>query len=273
MGEYDVFTEYLKNLFREHLSQYIGKRHEIRKIKIKSDGTPQGDLDNSMLAVLRAAIAQHFPGDFIFGEEDQKSAEQLRTILDCQDRFQWTIDGLDGTGNRILGTNSYGAMISRRRGADILYAVSFRPIDEQLRGDGFFYAELHQGAWQWCSIHGQYERLHTSPHSLDRITVLLEGSSKEFGHPPIPELMKFFTTRSSLSCCVAATTVAQGKASALITINNKPWDNWPAMLLIKEAGGIITNWQGCPCLPQACSTIVAVANREDQQKILDFTKR
>lgn len=269
MQEYRMLTEHFKRLFQKYLPRYIGRRHEFRGTKIKSDGTPQGDLDNLMLAVLRAAILQHFPKDLIFGEEDRLNRERVSEILNDQDRFQWTVDGLDGTGNILLGTNSFGAMVSRRRGNELLYAAVFRPTDEQLRGDGFFYAELGQGAWQWCGEHDRYEQLHTAREGkLDRITVLLEGSSKKFGQPPITELIKHLTTRSSLSCCVAATTVAQGKASALVTIENKPWDNWPAILFIEEAGGIITGWQGNPVAPQHCATIVAAANETDQQQIL-----
>jgi len=271
---YERFTERLRSLFRENLPRYIGTTDETMGDKIMSDGTPAGDLDNYMLKVLRAVISENFPSDYTIGEEDRKSEEQIQRFLSCQDCCQWTIDGLDGTGNRSLGTNSYGAMVSRRLGPDILFAAVFRPIDEALRKDGFYYAELDEGAWQWRGKHKQYHRLRTAQAGeLNRVVVMLEGSSKKFYHPPLTELGKILTTRPGFSSCIAATTVARGKASALVAIDNKPWDNWPALLLIKEAGGIITDWQGNPCAPQNCGTIVAAANKADHELILSITRR
>lgn len=241
------------------------------KIVSKADGTPVTDLDNYSLARLRELIAARFPDDFTIGEEDKRNETQIQEILNRQDQYQWTIDGLDGTGNYRMRLNSYGASVSRRRGNEILFAAIFRPVDEALRGDGFFYAEHGKGAWQFCNDCHIYHKLRTAaPGELERITVMPEGSSKKFPDTPLPDLQRVITARPSFSSCIAATTVAMGLASALITVENEPWDNWPSVLMIKEASGIVTDWQGNPITPENCGSIVAAGNETDHAQIVEL---
>ena len=270
-----AFPDALMKLFADLTPRYIGRSHDKRNDKIKSDGTPVGNLDLYAMEKIRELIFEYFPGEVTIGEEDKKSAEQMRKLLSDKDGCQWTIDGLDGTGNRGMGTNSFGAMISRRQGEKILLAALYRPTDERLRGNGFFYAESnHMRARLWCGLCNGYHSLRTAQHGeLERITVMLEGSSKKFFKPPLSTLGLEITTRCSFSSCIAATTVAMGKASALVTVENKPWDNWPSACLIKEAGGIVTDWQGNPFDPANCGNMIAAANPGDHAVILEILNR
>ncbi len=268
--DYIAFTAELKKLFFKLLPLYIGKAGEDIGTKIKpKDGTPVTSLDHYTLAKLRDIIGNYFPNDYTIGEEDEKNPEEIRNILARQNEHQWTIDGLDGTGNLIAGINSYGAMISRRYGNRIVYAAGFKPIDAQLRGNGFFVVSADCGAWEWFKADQCYHRLHTVFFGqLERMLILLEGSSKKFFKPPITYLGAAETTRSSLSSFVAATTVSRGKASALVTIDSKPWDNWPSWLFIEEAGGIVTKYNGDPCSVYDCGNIVAAGNKQDHERIV-----
>lgn len=266
---YRVLTADLHGLFSELLPAYIGTAHKTSgtKVRSKTDGTPVTDLDNHSLSMLRMLIEKYCPEDFTIGEEDKRDSKQIQEILERQDQYQWTIDGLDGTWHFARGTNSYGAMVARRYGKNILYAAIFRPIDERLRGNGFFYTERGKGAWRWCRACSKFHQLHTVKQE-DRLLVMLEGSSKKFYKPPIANLGQAVTTRPSLSASVAATTVASGKASAVVTVENKPWDNWPIMLFVEEAGGIVTDWHGNPATPENCGNIIAAATAEDHAQIV-----
>lgn len=271
--DYRRFTEDLKVLFMKLLPLYVGSAHGNvgTKIKVKPDTTPVVDLDNLALARLRELIQAHFPEDLTIGEEDRRSPAEMARILSDQDRCQWTIDGLDGTWHYIRRTNSYGGMASRRQGNRILYVTVFRPVDTVLRGNGFFYAEHGQGAWEWCGDCRLYHRLQTAPYgALERVTVLLEGPSKGFFRPPITKLGQVITTRPSLSSCIAATTVARGDATAVVTVDNKPWDNWPMIAMIEGAGGIVTDYQGQPYSLADCGNIVAAANEEDHARLIEL---
>ena len=283
MLAYEDFTKALGGLFEELLPLYVPKAHGKVGTKVRTkvraeqgDTEPVTDLDNYTLARLRGLIIGWFPGDYTIGEEDTKSPAEIARILADQTNYYWTIDGLDGTWHFIRGSWSYGAMVSRRQGNRILYAAIFRPVDMALCGTGFFFAELGEGAWEWCRDDNEYHQLHTAPfgdpkkvpRALERTTVLLEGGSKLFFTGSVASLGAQVTTRPSLSSCIAATTVARGDASALVTKGNKPWDTWPAIGIIEAAGGIVTNHRGEPRQLHNCGDMVAAANEDDLAGIL-----
>lgn len=271
---YEKLTEELRQCFVGMLPQYIRRAHARRDDKIKPDGTPVGNLDVFTAERLRTLIVSEFSGERIIGEEDQRSDDDIAQLLANREECQWTVDGLDGTGNRSLGTFSFGAMVAQRRGDEILFAAIFVPTKEREEGNGFLCAIRGTGAWQWCGDHQEYERLRTARHgALERITVMLEGSSKKLFEPPISNLGLVITTRSGFSTSVATTAVAEGKASAFVNTDHKPWDAWPAMLVIEEAGGIVTDHQGNSVTPDRCGNIIAAANPEDHGTIVNILCR
>lgn len=218
---------------------------------------------------LRELITIFFPDDYTIGEEDQKNPDEIQKILARANQYQWTIDGLDGTGNLLAGLNSYGAAISLRFGNEILYAAAFLPIDMKCRGNGFVVYSKNRGTREWFESDRQYHKLLVAPaDKLKRIMNMLEGSSKKFYRPPITNLGILETTRNGFSSCVAGVSVARGKTSALITRNNAPWDNWPNISIIEGAGGIVTDYQGNPRQLNNCGNMVAAANRVDHERII-----
>ncbi len=278
--EFENFTHDLRHLCMELLPYYIGSAHEKMDTKAKEDGTPVTDLDNYTLKRFRDLITSRFPGHFTIGEEDKRSAEETARIISREDQYQWSIDGLDGTWHYEAGTNSYGAALALRYGPTLLYAMYFRPIDMMLRGNGLFWAERGNGAWEWCGCKkcgGRYHRLHTVPYNSRRLTILLEGSSKRFWTTSVRNIGANITTRPSLSSCIATTTIARGEsleARVLVTSGHKPWDGWPIALFIEEAsretGGKVTDHQGNPYSASDCSNLVAAGNEVDHTRIIEL---
>lgn len=274
------FTEGLRLICIDLMPRFIGAAHQKMDTKVKLDGTPVTSLDNYALERFRSFIAARFPDHCTIGEEDKRNAEEISRILGRDGQYQWSIDGLDGTWHYEAGTNSYGAAIALRCGRKLLYAMIFRPVDMTLRGNGFFCAERDGGAWEWCGCKecgGKYHRLHTVPHNSRRLTVLLEGSSKKFWTTAVRNIGAEITTRPSLSSCIAATTIARGEsleARALVTSGHKPWDAWPIVLMIEEAGGMVTNHQGNLLYSvNDCSDIIAAANPTDHSRIAELLNR
>lgn len=267
------FADALRKLFVSMIdTDYILQKHDQRDDKIKPlDGTPAGSHDHSTKGKLEALVAEFFPDAFIISEEDEKSPIEIARILARQDELQVSVDGLDGTGNRGMRLLSFGGTVALRKGPDILFAAVFRPMEERIHGAGFFWAAKGEGAWVWCGGkdgHGEFERVLTAKRgSLERIKIMLEGSSKRFFYEPIVTIGRTFNTRPSCSSCVAGTTVAWGEASALITVRNAVWDNWPAWLMIQEAGGIVTGWCGEQLAPENCGDMFAAANQDDYIEI------
>src|SRR3989344_1849753 len=242
------FSKGLRLVFLELMPAYLKAVDE--PTLQKTDGTPVGKLDVLAMEKLRTYIKDCFPEDCTIGEEDGFSDKDMQRFFRDMKRRYWTIDGLDGTENRKMGT-TFGAMVSCRHGDEIVYSAFFQPVDQALYENGFYEAELGKGAWQWNGIPGIHEWpeqsliLAAEHGTLNRRTVLIEGSSKKaMGNARITKLGQSVTTRLNVSSCMAATIVARGRASALVSVRNPVWDTWPAVRLIKEAGGIVTDWEG-----------------------------
>ena len=267
------FSLDLRKTFLKLMPDYLGTAEGRMgdKIEFKSnDGTPVGDLDRFAMRKLRECISIHFPNDLTVGEEDKLGAGDMERILADSEHRWWTVDGLDGTGNRQMET-TFGGMVSLRQGDAILYSAIFRPMDQKIFGNGFFTAERGCGAWRW---YGKKRRrqLWTVKHDPEkRLVVIMEGSSRKFFHSPrTVRLGQTVTTRSSVSSCFATTIVAGGQASSLLVHGNPPWDEWPSLLFITEAGGIVSDWDGNPVTPTNCSNIIASGNEIDHAYFVEL---
>ncbi len=274
--EFEKFTQELRLLCFNNLLQFYipPSPHNRIAVKVKSDGTAVTSIDHMTLDYFRNLILQNFPDHKTVGEEDKKSPEEMAKILEDQESYYWSIDGLDGTGNLTYGMNSYGAALALRHGPRLLYAAYFRPWDAKCFGNGFFYAEAGRGAWEWCNCQeckGKYHQIHVAPHSDRRLVVFLEGTSTKFhANGAVHNVGLHVPTRPSCSSCVAATSVARGnseEARALVTLEHKPWDGWPIALMLQEAGALVTDHQGLPYTANDCSNLVA-ANKIDHDYLV-----
>ncbi len=269
---YKKFNEEVRQEFLKMLPLYLD-RSSGDKIRLKEDKTPVSNLDLYARDVLARIIKKHFPNVTIIAEEDRNSPEAMSRFLADQNQIYATIDGLDGTGNRAMELYSFGAMLSFRKGNEILLAIIFIPSREKIHSDGFFYAENSKGVYVWRGEQSAFEKLSAArPKELKRIMIMPEGRATKFGVPPVADVIKTFTTRPSHSSSVAAITFVLGKTSAIITKGNQPWDNWPILLFAQEAtretdGGVV-KFDGTPATPDDCADILAFANPEDGGEIL-----
>ena len=64
--------------------------------------------------------------------------------------------------------------------------------------------------------------------------------------------------------------LAEGKVDAVIEGNLKPYDILPLIPIVKNSGGIISNWKGEPA--ENAGNIIASSNRKLHNKILKLLK-
>lgn len=174
----------------------------------------------------------------------------------------WLIDPLDGTHNFLAGIPSFGTMIALVQNRVLVFSAIFIPAMEKMDGTGFYYAIKNMGAWRY--VHGQNQRIKVSAQAeLKKAFVLFEGKWKniisvDFAQKTMETAERI---RSSLSSSVSGVLVASGSnhpdgADALISCLNKPWDNLPGCLLVEEAGGMVTAFDGSSWSIENCSNLV-----------------
>jgi len=155
------------------------------------------------------------------------------------DDFVWLVDPLDGTTNYIHGYPCYAVSIAVARGRELLAGVIYDPLAEEL-----FFAE--QGIGAWCN--GQ--RLKTSSVASVGEALVAVSLPPRVG-PDTPDVADFIrmvqfsqAVRRSGSAALNLAYVAQGRLDAFWATKIHPWDVAAGVLLVREAGGVVTGRDG-----------------------------
>lgn len=206
----------------------------------------KGDVDLVTIAdreseqLIVRALRETFPGHGIFGEEGTRSG------LDSE--FRWYVDPLDGTTNFAHGFPVFCVSLGLERRApglaadadgELIAGVIYDPTRDEL-----FTTEKGAGAF----LNGR--RIHVSRTKTLGEALLATGfpSHKRHGNPNI-HFYHQFTLRShgvrrAGSAALDLAYVAAGRMDAYWEFNLNPWDTAAGVLLVREAGGTVTHFDG-----------------------------
>lgn len=181
-------------------------------------------------------IKRHFPRHSLLTEESGS--------LRGDPEWLWIVDSLDGTGNFANFNPFFSVCLALMYQDELLLGVICAPaIDE------FYFAEKGKGAY----LDGA--RIQVSDVSnLDESYVLYcEGGERDRGrtgqllHKVYPHVTDI---RKLGSAGLETAWVAAGKREAYFTTRIEPWDVAPGVLLVQEAGGKVSDFQGRPWQPR-----------------------
>ncbi len=208
--------------------EMIGQKREQKDDK---SFVSEADL-NSEKAILKI-IQDKFPDHGILAEEGGET-ENLKSP------YRWIIDPLDGTANFLNGIPIFGVSIGVYENNMPLVGVVLNPITGELynalRGDGAFY-------------NGKKVKVSDQKASEGLVTFGLskEKSDKEHFTKTFLALEKVFNKRRHLGAtAIEMGFIARGGVEATISFGSKLWDHAAGAVLILEAGGKITDFEGNP---------------------------
>ncbi len=198
--------------------------HELA-VNRKGDGSPVTDADKAAEEFLRQALADRFPNDAVIGEEqDDKAGTSGRT---------WIIDPIDGTRSFVRGVPLFTTLLAMFDDhGPAIGVVAVPGLDEAVwagRGLGCF----HNGRPTTVSDQTDLDRSYLSasgfewwpPGSFDRVSrtgARLRTWGDGYGY----------------------VLVATGRVEAMVDPGLNLWDIAPMMVVIPEAGGRVTTWDG-----------------------------
>lgn len=190
------------------------------------------EMDKRSEAYLIKEIRSRFPTHRIVAEE--------AGALAGADGECWYIDPLDGTVNYAHGVPIYCVSVGFVRHGEPVLGAIYDPMQNEL-----FIAEQGAGAWL-----GE-KRLHVSEtHDLIQ-SLLVTGFPYDLIDTPQNNLQYFeyFTLRSQGvrrlgSAALDLAYVAAGRLDGFWEIRLNPWDVAAGGLMVREAGGILTNLCG-----------------------------
>jgi len=211
------------------LKRNIGRRHTI---EFKGVIDVVTEMDIKAEEMIMKTIKARFPGHGILTEEslEQKSGSGYR----------WIIDPLDGTTNYSHGFPVFCVSIALEREGEIILGVVFNPMLNEL-----FTAEKGKGAYL------NNKRIRVSGISELTKSLLATGFPYDVRTSPDNNISHFANfavrvqaIRRAGSAALDMCYVACGRFDGFWELKLKPWDTAAAMLIIKEAGGIVTDFKG-----------------------------
>lgn len=211
------------------LKRNIGRRHTI---EFKGVIDVVTEMDIKAEDMIMKTIKARFPEHGILTEEsfEQKSGSEYR----------WIIDPLDGTTNYSHGFPIFCVSIALEREGEIILGVVFNPMLNEL-----FTAEKGKGAYL------NSKKIRVSGISELTKSLLATGFPYDVRTSPDNNISHFANfavrvqaIRRAGSAALDMCYVACGRFDGFWELKLKPWDTAAAMLIIKEAGGIVTDFKG-----------------------------
>ncbi|MBW2974847.1 inositol monophosphatase [Candidatus Woesearchaeota archaeon] len=233
---------------------YFGK--DIGKEKKKDDSfVTKADIESTK--AIRRVILNEFPEHNIICEELGGSNKKSD--------YRWIIDPLDGTHNFIMGDPLFGTSIALEYRNEVIVGVVYLPFLKRL-----YYAEKGKGAF--CN--GKQIRV-SSEENPKRCLFLFDAKIRSKTERKIRILMKLakMTWRFRVYgvSIYHNLLVAEGKAGFNVDHGSKLWDISAALLMVEEAGGKVTDFEGKRWTPETHDYLAS--NGKVHDKILEVLRK
>lgn len=201
------------------------------ELKGKNDLVTQADIESEQAII--SLISEAFP-------DDEFLAEESTGRIELTDKRTWIIDPIDGTTNFAHGFPVYCVSIALWENREAKVGLVY-----QVAGDELFYATKGGGAFfndRSIQISKQEEPKdaligtgfpYKSLHLVDNYLALF----KTF-------MDKTHGVRRPGSAAYDLACVAAGRFEGFYEYGLSPWDVAAGSLIVSEAGGIVTDWEG-----------------------------
>jgi myo-inositol-1(or 4)-monophosphatase len=188
------------------------------------------DADVASQEAIRHVIAGCYPDHAFVGEESSTDARRMN-----DSELAWIVDPLDGTTNYVHGYPHYSVSVALAQGSTLLVGTVYDPV-----ADVCFVAGTGRGAW--CNG----ERMNTSRVTCvaDALAVVSLPARVERDSPDLLDFIQASqacqAVRRSGSAALNFAYVAKGALDAFWATHIHPWDVAAGVLLVREAGGVVT---------------------------------
>lgn len=192
------------------------------------------EADFASQEVVARTVLEAFPDHGFLGEEQG-------TNVKGTSGYRWIVDPLDGTTNYVHSVPHFAVSLALERGGELLTGAVYAPIVEEL-----YTATAGRGAY----LNGRPIRVSAAEQLAQALVA--SGLPAQIT-PESPDLRVFLaasqvcqsvrrTGCASLNLCYVAT----GRYDMFYSFATKVWDVAAGILIVREAGGIVTNPDGGP---------------------------
>ncbi len=178
-------------------------------------------------------------------------AEEEGGLKETDSPYKWIVDPLDGTTNYAHGYPCFCVTLALEKKGKIILGVVYNPLLDEL-----FFSEIGQGAF----LNG--EKIFTSKTNQINRSLLATGFPYSRGKHldyHINQFKNFMEhchgIRRDGSAALNLCYLAMGRFDGFWEVNLSPWDTAAGSLLVKEAGGQLTDFSGNPFSHYAKETL------------------
>lgn len=220
------------SLAGDYLRKNFGSCHTIRSKEGKQNLVTECDTHSEEMIL--SFIRKRFKHHGFLGEESGNDNLLAEVV--------WVIDPLDGTMNFAKQIPHFSVSIAACRGSEVLSGVVVHPLLQEM-----FVAEKGKGAFfnktpiKVSSINTLDHALLASgfPYNVDKNPLQCIDAFSYFLHQGSP-------IRRLGSAALDLAYTASGRFDAYFETQLHPWDVAAGILLVQEAGGRISTWEGKP---------------------------
>ncbi len=198
--------------------------------EVKADKSFVTAADKEAEAAIMQEIQKHFPDHGFLCEESGETKSRTE--------YQWVIDPLDGTSNFVNGIPLFAVSIALLKKGQPVVGVVYQPV-----GDALYAAERGKGTtWRGKKTHV------SDGEATDALITFGPGKKeKDLLNRLFVLSEQFVKSKRYLgSCALELAYVARGGTEGFVCLGLNKWDYAAGALLVEEAEGTITDFEGKP---------------------------
>jgi len=210
------------------LREDFGKKFKI-STKLGGELVTESDVKSEDRII--GMIQEEFPDHSIIAEE----LGELQRDSD----YTWVIDPMDGTNNFVRHIPYFGVSIALEHKKDLILGVINIPCFDEL-----YVAEKGKGAYL------NDKRISVTKKTLKDSLLLYDSQLRKAGSRAIRHFSDLASSvleaRIFGAAAINLALIASGRAEAVIDYRPKPEDIAAGCLIVREAGGMVTDLKGTP---------------------------
>ncbi|MEE9199745.1 MAG: inositol monophosphatase [Dehalococcoidia bacterium] len=209
----------------------VGAFRDRKEVIYKGRGNVVTNLDYQVEKQVIDLLQKEYPRFGVLSEEGR--------VIEGQEEYTWVLDPLDGTRNYASGNPLFSVNLGLAHRDEVVLGITYDPLQKEL-----FRASKGKGAF-----------LNDSPISVSQQTSVQAsvlgldmGYSDERGKQALQMLVSLWpgmqTIRIMGSAALGLAYAAAGRLDLYFHHSLAPWDLVSGILLVQEAGGVITDGDG-----------------------------
>jgi len=206
---------------------------ENLQVSIKGPGDFVSASDKRVEKILIEELQKARPTYSILSEEIGK--------INNDESFKWIIDPIDGTANFLHGIPHFAISVGLEHNKEIICGIIYDPIKDEM-----FVAEKGNGSYL------NNQRIRVSARSKLKDCVIFTGGPKYEAENKELSLKEYYNFSSKVlipirkmgSASLDMAYVAAGRSDGFFQRNLNYWDIAAGIIIVKEAGGYVTDYKG-----------------------------